>query len=76
MKLDDTTKAIPLSYAKTNYKTTIKRLRNCYMCKYRFEDNVESHCKHCPPLQLMKELNFIIDFYFSSLKEQKGNEKK
>lgn len=46
------------------------------MCPHKFEENIEDYCCHCPPLQLMKELNFIIDYYFSSLKEeQKGNMK-
>lgn len=64
----------PLHYNRTNFKTTIKRLKNCYVCPYR-QNNDLSHCHKCPPQQLMKELNVIIDFYFDNLKQAKNEQR-
>ena len=68
---------IELSYNKTNFKKTIKRLKNCYTCKYLHEENCqEEHCIHCPPQRLMYELNHIIDYYYEELKERKNSNEK
>lgn len=40
------------------------------MCPNRQLSNQEL-CNKCPPLELMKEFTYIIDFYFDKLKEQK-----
>jgi len=40
------------------------------MCPNRQQSDPEI-CNRCPPLELMKEFTYIIDFYFDTLKEQK-----
>ena len=60
----------PLSYTRTNFKTTIKRLKNCYMCPFRQLKDPE-HCSKCPRQKLMNEFAIIIDFYFDNLSKAK-----
>lgn len=46
------------------------------MCPHRNESEAEA-CAHCPPLKLMQEFNYIIDFYFDFLKKyQKAQKEK
>ena len=33
-------------------------------------------CAKCPPLEMMKEFNYIIDFYFDKLKEKNMGKRK
>lgn len=64
-----------MRFTRTNFKTTIKRLRNCYMCPNRQLSDQEL-CNRCPPLEMMKEFNYIIDYYFDTLKQKKYGEQK
>ena len=74
--INDEEKLIKLKYNRTNFKTTIKRLRNCYMCVHRSSSGVARECGKCPPLKLIEELYHIVDYYFDNLrtlkKQQKG----
>lgn len=44
------------------------------MCPHRHESEAEA-CAHCPPLKLMQEFNYIIDFYFDFLKQYQRDQK-
>lgn len=56
---------------KTQLTTTLKRLRNCYMCSYRStcKRDKEMVRRKCVPSNVMNAYKIIIDYYFEQKKK-------
>lgn len=60
---------------KTQLTTTLKRLRNCYMCSYRStcKRDKEMVRRKCVPSNVINAYKIIIDYYFEQKKKAIGS---